>query len=325
MRLLRREDVSQLISMKEVIELMRTVFASIGKKEVVLPDRTIIEMAGRTNTVLFMPGYIPAMKSIGIKIVTVFPGNVTKGIPAIHAQVLLNDPETGEVMCIMEGGWITAVRTAAVSALATDYLAVKNASSLGIFGAGVQAKSQIEAIFEVRPIQTVRIYDTVLERARELARTMEDLRKESCRFLAVSDPSEAVVQSQIIITATTSATPVFDGSLLQPGTHINAIGSFKPHIREVDDETVRRASLFVDSRSLALTEAGDLIIPLQNGLIAEDTIRAELGELILGEKKGRQTDDAITLFKSVGMAVQDMAVAKTIYRKAEAQNAGTLL
>ncbi|MFC1502037.1 ornithine cyclodeaminase family protein [bacterium] len=324
MRILKREDVQKLISMKEVIRLMRNVFEAVGKNEVVLPDRTVIEMTNKNNAVLFMPSYIPGMKSIGIKIVTVFPENISKGIPTINAQVILNNPETGEVMCIMEGGLITAMRTAAVSAVATDSLALKDASSLGIFGAGVQAGSQIRAIMEVRPIRSVRIYDVIPRQARKLAQEMETAFGKTCQFVAAQEPESVVSESQIIVTATTSQTPVFDGRHLIPGSHINAIGSYKPHVREVDDETIRRARLFVDSRSLSLIEAGDLIIPLENGVISESDIRAELGELVLGKSKGRESDDEITLFKSVGMAVQDMAVAKTVFQKAEAENIGVV-
>jgi ornithine cyclodeaminase/alanine dehydrogenase-like protein (mu-crystallin family) len=324
MRLLKRQDIEKLITMEEVIGLMRDVFASVGNDEVVLPDRTVIEMANKKDAVLFMPGYIPELKSIGIKIVTVFPGNLSKNIPAINAQVLLNDPDTGEVICVMEGGLITAMRTAAVSAVATDHLAVKDADSLGLFGAGVQAKSQIKAIMAVRPIRSVRIYDVIPEAAQTLAGTMASIAGDSCSFQAVTDPAEVVIQSRIIVTATTSPTPVFNGSHLQPGTHINAIGSFKPHVREVDDETIGRARLFVDSRVLSLIEAGDLIIPIESGLITREDIQAELGELVLGKNNGRESDDEITFFKSVGMAVQDMAVAKTIYKKAEEHNIGTV-
>jgi len=322
MRILKREDVQKLITMKEVINLMRGVFESVGRNEVVLPERTIIEMANKTDAVLFMPGYIPSIRGIGTKIVTVFPGNVSRGIPTINAQVLLNDPETGEITCMMEGGLITAMRTAAVSAVATDILAIPEARTLGIFGAGVQAKSQVEAICEIRPIDKVIIFDLQESMSQKLVEDLKNIWGNRCAFKVAKEARETVTESDVIVTVTTSKEPVFDGTWLRDGTHINAVGSFKPQVREVDDKTIRRALLFVDSRELSLVEGGDLIIPLQKGLISELDIKAELGELILGQKPGRSNPKEITFFKSVGMAVQDIAVAKTIYQKAEKQNIG---
>ena len=325
MRILKRKDILSLITMKEVIEIIRNVFIAVGKNQVVLPERTVVEMKDGKNAVLFMPGYMPTINGIGIKIVSVFPDNISKGIPTINAQVLLNNPETGEIMCMMEGGLITAMRTAAVSAVATDILALEDAHTLGIFGAGVQSKSQIEAIMEVRPITNVKIFDVDINAATNLAETMKSLKGEACEFEASTTPDEVVNDSKIIVTATTSTTPVFDGSLLTGGTHINAIGSFKPHIREVDDTTMQRASLFVDALEHALAEAGDLIIPMNTGIITKTDIKADLGELVLNKKSGRGKKEEITFFKSVGMAVQDIAVADAIIKKAEEQNVGVVL
>lgn len=324
MRLIKRDDVRQLISMEEIIQAMRDVFAAVGRDEVVLPERTILETNDKTGTVLFMPGYIPEIDGIGIKIVSVFPGNVSRNLPSINAQVILIHPETGDVMAVIEGGWITAMRTAAVSAVATDILANPDSETLGVFGAGVQGRSHIQAIRKVRPIKNVKIYDVLQDKAKDLADEFRQ-KVDDCRFQAVDNPDAAVAGSDIVVTVTSSENPVFDGKLLEKGIHINAVGSYKPHVREVDDETIRKANLFVDSRAASLIEAGDLIIPLKKGLITQNDIKAELGELVLGKKEGRKTHDEITYFKSVGMAVQDIAVAKAVYEKALEKNRGIVV
>lgn len=322
MRLLSRNDVAKLITMKETLELMKEVFLEVAKNEVVLPERTVIELSNKKDAVLFMPAYIPKTRGIGIKTVSVFPGNVTKNIPTVTAQILLINPDTGEVLCIIDGGIVTALRTGAVSGLATDILSRRDAENLGVFGAGVQAKTQIEAIQEVRRIKRVKIYDINPASARKLADEMNETNVYLCQFQAVESQETVVNGSDIVVTATTSETPVFDGNLLNPGTHINAIGSFKPGVREVDDTTVRRSRIFVDSTSHALKEAGDLIIPIGNGTISENDIQSDLGGLVAGEKSGRINAEEITFFKAVGMATEDIAVAQRIYRKAEEHNLG---
>lgn len=324
MRLLSRSDVEKLITMKETLGLMKDVFSEVAKNAAILPERTVIELSNKTDAVLFMPAYIPRTSAIGIKIVSIFPNNVLKGIPTTTAQILLNNPDTGEVLCIMDGGIVTALRTGAVSGVATDILSRRDAENLGVFGAGVQAKTQIEAILEVRKINCVKICDINSASAQKLAREMDEINAYTCRFQAVESPDAVVTNSDIVVTATTSKTPVFDGNLLRPGTHINSIGSFKPSSREVDDTTIRRSRIFVDSTLHALKEAGDLIIPIKKGILSKRNIQANLGELIAGEKTGRKDVEEITFFKSVGMAVEDIAVAQMIYRKAEENNLGIL-
>lgn len=324
MRLLSRTDVEKLITMKETIDLMKGVFSEVAQNGVVLPERTVIELSNKTDAVLFMPAYIPRTGGIGIKVVSIFPNNVSKGIPTITAQLLLNNPDTGEVICIMDGGIVTALRTGAVSGVATDILSRRGAEKLGVFGAGVQAKTQIEAILEVRKINHVKIYDINRASARKLVDEMNKTNAYACQFQAAESPDATVADADIVVTATTSKTPVFDGNLLKPGTHINSIGSFKPNVREVDDTTVQRSRIFVDSIPDALQEAGDLIIPMGKGLISERDIQADLGDLVAGKKTGRKNAEEITFFKSVGMAVEDIAVAQRIYRKAEENNLGIL-
>ena len=311
--------------MKETIDIVRQVFSEVGKKQVILPDRTIIDLNKTEDSILFMPAYIPNTGGLGIKIVTVFPENRLKNIPTISALLLLSDPDTGIITTIMDGGYITALRTGAVSGIATDILARRESKNLGIFGAGVQARSQIEAILEVREIDNVTIYDPIEEVSGNLVKTLDKEYGSSCFFQSAKSSEMVVENSDIIITATTSQIPVFDGSLLKDGTHINSIGSFQSFSREVDDVTIQRSGIFIDSYNCSLKEAGDLIIPLQKGIISENDIKADLGELILEKKKGRESENDITYFKSVGMAVQDIAVARVLEEKANDKGLGIIL
>jgi len=322
MRILTRLDIEKLITMREAIAAMEEVFAALTEKEAQVPDRTVLTLDRSDNSVLFMPGYLKKTGGVGMKVVSVFPTNAAKGIPIISAQIMMCDPANGEVNAILEGGYITALRTAATTAVATKYLARGDACNLGVFGAGVQAKSQIEAHREIRNLSRIVIYDIDKTKAEALAQHFQLLCGQSCTCSAAGSPEELVTLSDIIITATTSQTPVFKGDSVMKGTHINAIGSYKPHVREVDDATIRRSRIFVDSYEHASREAGDLIIPLKTGVIGGHQILGELGELVLGRKKGRQTIDEITFFKSVGLAVQDIAIAQRILEKAVQGNIG---
>jgi len=324
MRILSKGDIKKILTMKQGIEIMRSVFSQITKNEITMPDRTLLNPWNNNNTMLFMPGYIPKSKGLGIKIISFFPENELKGIPTISGVIVLINPDTGEIISLMDAEYITSLRTGATSAVATDLLALKDVRTLGVIGAGIQAKSQIEAILEVRNIKKIKIYDLDFNKSIKLSEDMKKLKGDTCNFLAVNSSHEAIADSEIIVTATTSKSPVFDGSLLKNGTHINAIGSFKPHLRELDDQTITRSRIFVDSYSSCFKEAGDIVIPLEKGIISEKNIHGELGELILKRKKGRENNKEITLFKSVGLAIQDIAVARNVYQKAEKANSGLL-
>ena len=325
MRILTRHDIENLISMPEVIAVMEEVFVALTEKDAHVPKRIVLNLDGSENAVLFMPGYLPKSGGVGTKVVSVFPSNAARGVPTISAQILLCSAETGEVSCILEGGSITALRTAATTAVATKHLARKDARHLGVFGAGVQARSQIEAHREVRNLDTINIYDLDRKKAEALQQHFQIVCGPSCTCSIAKSPDELLALSDIIITATTSQTPVFNGDSLRQGTHVNAIGSYKPHVREVDDATIRRARIFVDSYEHALKESGDLIIPLRTGVIGEHDILGELGELVLGRKKGREHQNEITFFKSVGLSVQDIAVAQKVLEKAIRGNVGLVI
>jgi len=310
---LTKSDLEKVLSMKEVIEAVEMAFSELQKGTLILPTRATITLAKEAGWVGVMPAYLGKMGSLSTKIVTVFEKNLEKKIPTIMATVVLNSAETGAPLAIMEGTFITAIRTGAVCGVATKFLARKDSKTVGVFGAGVQARTQLMAACAVRNIKRAFVYDLFKERADafavEMSRTLHI-------HVETREPDDMVKESDIVITATTAKTPVFDGNLVNQGTHLNLIGSFKPDVREVDDVVIRKAKVVVDQKSAALEEAGDIIVPLKAGIITEEHIYAELGELVTGVKPGRTADSEITLFKSVGLGIQDCATAWLAYTKA---------
>jgi ornithine cyclodeaminase len=326
MRVLGRSEVERLVQMADAIELMREVFEHVGHGRAQAPERIGLDVNAGRDSILFMPAHLPASGATGIKIVSVFPENLrSRGVPTINGVVVLNDPDTGEVSALMDAGYITALRTGAVSGLATDLLARPDARVLAVFGAGVQARTQIEAVMHVRRIERVLVHAPTRAHATALVEEVVARYGPRCAAEVAPDADAALVDADIVVTATTATTPVFDGERLRSGTHVNAVGSFKPWVRELDDATIRRARVFVDQRSAALHEAGDLLIPMRAGLMQADDIAADLGELVLGSRSGRQGVDEITVFKSVGLAVEDMIVAQRVLARAEASGVGLSL
>jgi ornithine cyclodeaminase len=258
------------------------------------------------------------------KIVSVFPENPERGLPLIHAVVVVVDAETGRPVALMDGTFLTALRTGAASGVATDLLARPDARIAAIFGAGAQARTQLEAVCNVRPIQKAWVYDTSPGAAAAYVEEMKDRGQPIPSDISVaSSPAQAVRDADVICTATTSSAPVFSDADLKPGVHINGIGAYTPEMQEIPVETVARAKILVDSRSASLAEAGDLIVPLRSGIISEDSIHGEIGEVASGQIHGRLTDDEVTFFKSVGVAVQDVAVADLALRRAQSLDLGT--
>ncbi|HNS40547.1 MAG TPA: hypothetical protein PKJ56_09940, partial [Promineifilum sp.] len=258
---------------------------------------------------------------LGLKLVSVFNSNIAQGLPLIHSVVLAVDPATGKPQALIEGGAVTAIRTGAASGAATDVLARPDAAVAAIFGSGVQARRQLEAVCTVRRIERVWVYSLV--GAEAFVAEMAGYGPIPADVRIAKTPREAVAEADVICTATTSRTPVFDGHDLKPGAHVNGIGSYTPLMQENDLTTVRRARVIVDSFEAVLAEAGDLIIPLNAGDITRDHIAAELGEVIAGIKPGRTNPEQITFFKSVGVAVQDAMAAKIILRNGSIMGLGT--
>jgi len=258
---------------------------------------------------------------LAAKIVAVFEDNPSKhNLPTVLATLTLNDASTGYPLAFMEGTYITAMRTGAAGGVAAKYLARKDAKTVGIFGTGVQARTQLLAVNEVRDVEKVYAFDILANQSRKFAEEMN--KAIGADIKTVNSPEIVVKKSEIIVTATTSRTPVFDGKLLKQGTQINAIGSFRPDARELDDNAILRSKVVVDSKEAALAEAGDIVIPLKDKVINETHIYAEIGEIITGKKHGRISDDEITLFKSVGLGVQDAAAAHLAYKNAREAGVG---
>jgi alanine dehydrogenase len=314
--LLSRSDVQALLTMPDCIAIVEEAFRQLALGNVIMPQRTAIRMTDLHGLQLGMPAYIGGdVGALALKVVTVYPDNPSKyNKPTTIGILLLNDAATGEPLAVMDAGFLTGMRTGAVSGVATKHLAKRDARTVGLFGAGVMARMQLMAVCAVRGIESVMLYDTNAERARSFA---DDMSKQlNVAIEPVGDPRMAVEGMDIIIAASSAVQPIFDGAWLQPGQHINGIGSHAPTARELDTLTIQRSKLFPDYLDACLAEAGDFILPLNEGAITRDHFHASLGEVIAGLRPGRESDEEITLFKSVGLAIQDVATANTVYRKA---------
>ena len=318
MRVLSATDVRSAVDMPAAIDAMREAFVELSAGRADAPLRVALETEGGVS--LFMPASLPTRGAAGAKIVSVNGGNPALGIPVIHAVVVAVDPVTGRVEALMDGTWLTALRTGAAGGLAAELLARRDASTVTVFGAGVQARTQLEAVRCVRDVREVRIVSPIRAESEAFAGEVEH-----ARVRVVDDPGEALAGADIVVTATNSSTPVFDGTLVEPGTHVTGIGSYTLQMREVDTELVRRARVFVDEREGAMAEAGDIVGPIRDGDLTEDVILAEIGEVAAGQHPGRTSPRDITFFKSVGNAVQDVAVASRVLAVAEAEGLGTLV
>ncbi len=322
LRLFSAADVRAALPMAEAIAAMKQAFAQLSDGRADAPMRTHLAITPDDST-LVMPGHVPDNHALAIKVVSVFGSNSARGLPLIHALVLALDETTGRPLALMEGGALTAIRTGAASGAATDVLARPEARIAAIFGSGVQARTQLEAICTVRPIEEVRVFS--LMGAEEFVRDMAGYGPVPHAVHVAASAAEAVRDADIICAATTSRAPVFDGADLKPGAHVNAIGAFTPEMQEIDPTTVLRSRVVVDSRAAAWEEAGDLIIPLAAGQITADHIYAELGEILLGQLPGRTDPKQITFFKSVGVAVQDAAAAQIVLQNGQTLGLGQVV
>ncbi|RKU21800.1 ornithine cyclodeaminase [Candidatus Poribacteria bacterium] len=332
-RILSAADVRAALPMPKAIDAMRHAYGQLSANNAVAPPRQHISTD--KGVTLIMPAYLPEHSEFGIKIVSVYDDNPNLNLPRITATVLVLDPETGSPKAFMDGASLTAIRTGAGGGLAADLLARQDAETVGLFGAGVQARAQLQAVMAVREITRVNLISRTQVSAEQLATEISEW-TDAPEVNVVSTPQAVVEDADIVLCATTSATPLFDGNALQLGTHITAVGTFVPEKREVDTTTIRRAHrIVVDSRGACLEEAGDLIIPnaeirtenetpniVKNELVLGS---AEIGEIVNGDKLGRQSDDEITFFKSVGVAVQDAVAAAAVLAAAEAKALGTVV
>ncbi|WP_027701115.1 ornithine cyclodeaminase family protein [Metaclostridioides mangenotii] len=325
MLLLSKEDIKSVFTMKDAIVADKEAFRIFTEKKSVVPLRTNIPAPKHEGSLLFMPGYIEDIDCAGVKIVSVFPKNVEKGIPSTPATVLLLDGTTGEVCSILDGTYVTQIRTGAASGAAFDVLARKDAKIGALIGTGGQAESQLEAMLAARKLDEVRIFNRSLKKAQDFVNSMDkELASYDTKLVAVDNSDDAVDGADMIITVTTSNTPVFDGNKVKRGATISGVGSYQPNMQEIDPTTLTRASkIFFDSEEAVLAEAGDFIKPLEAGIISKGDFTGELGSVINGSLAGRENDDEIIVFKSVGISVQDVVTAKMIYDKALELGVGT--
>ena len=313
---LSRADLRRLVPMVDAVELMKGAFAELSAGRTASPLRTVIRVEQTPADALFMPAHVPAQGALGVKVVTVTPPNPARGLPLIQAVVFLVDPADGRPLALLEGSYLTALRTGAVSGAATDLLARPEASTLVAIGAGAQGVTQVAAVCAVRPIRRVIVVDV---REESLGRFREAVAREwpdVADRIETSTDAGAVREADVVCTATTSRTPVFDDADLRSGTHVNAVGAYTPEMQEVPAATVARATVVVDAVEAALAEAGDLIKPLEQGLVGREHFRRELGMVAAGTAPGRTSAEEITLFKSVGNAVQDVVVARRAVERA---------
>ncbi len=316
-------DLRQLVPMRNAIDLVGLAFQELSEGRALSPLRTPLQVRPEGATTLVMPAFVPAARGLGVKVVSVFADNPRRGLPTITALVVMIDDATGQPLAIMDGGYLTALRTGAVSGAATRVLARDDATVLTVIGAGVQAMTQALAVAEVRPLRRVNVIARSRASQERFIATAERDWPDLAPLLSIeSDLPTAVREADIICAATTSREPVFDDADVQPGTHINGVGSFTPEMQEIPAATIARATLVVDQREAALAEAGDIIIPLQKGLIDESHLSRELGSLLGGKVSGRANDEQVTVFKSVGNAIQDMAVGRFAIDEAERRRIG---
>jgi len=316
-------EVRDLLPMGECIGVMSDALSALARGDAILPLRPILWLPEKAGALGMMPAYLGNIQSVGLKVVTVFPGNHGTRYDSHQGAVLLFETGHGQLLSIMDASSITAVRTAAVSGLATRLLARENADTVAILGTGVQARTHLEAMLTVRPVKSIRVWSRNAEHVSKFVE--REARKLSIAVVASSSAEEAVRGADIICTTTSSREPVLHGEWIAPGSHINAVGSSVAFARELDTAAVTNARLYVDRRESTLNESGDFIIAKKEGSIDESHIVGEIGDVILGKVKGRRSPDEITLFKSLGLAVEDLAAANHIYKKAAATNAGTLI
>ncbi|MDY5846904.1 MAG: ornithine cyclodeaminase family protein [Bariatricus sp.] len=325
MLLLSREDIKKVFSMKDAIEADKEAFQLVVEGKCDSPLRTNIQAPKHDGCFLFMPAYVEEMDTAAVKIVNIFPHNIDQGKPSSPAQVLLIDGTTGIVSAILDGTYVTQLRTGAASGAAFDVLAKKDCRIGALIGTGGQAATQLEAMLAARKLEEVRVYDLNYERTVAFAEKMqEELKEYGARIIAVKSSDEAIDDADLLITVTPSSKPVFDGTKVKAGATVSCVGAYQHHMQEMDPRILPRASkIYFDSKEAVLFESGDILIPLEEGIITEEDFTGDLGMVLKGESVGRENDEEIIVFETVGVAAQDLVAAKKIYEKALEANVGT--
>ncbi len=316
-----QSEVRQLLPMAECIDVMADAFRALARGEAILPLRPVLWLPEKYGALGMMPGYLGDLQAMGLKVVSVFPHNHGTEYDSHIGAVLLYETKHGQLLSIIDASAITAIRTAAVSGLATRLLAREDAGDVAILGSGVEARTHLAAMLAVRPVRRVRVWSRRSDHCQQFAERAS--KRHNLRVEPVTTAQDAVEGADLICTTTSAPEPILLGDWIAPGAHINAVGSSVAFTRELDTAAVVRSRLYVDRRESTLNEAGDFLFPKQEGAIGDDHIIGEIGELLLGMVSGRQSADEITLFKSLGLAIEDLAAASYIYRKAVETGVGT--
>jgi alanine dehydrogenase len=316
-----QKEVPELLPMSECIDVMSEALTALSRGETVMPLRSIVPLPDGTGLLASMPSLFPTAGVMGIKVISVFPGNEGTELESHQGAVLLFEAGRGRLLAAVDASEVTAIRTAAVSGVATRLLARDDAGDLAILGSGTQARTHLEAMLAVRPIRRVRVWSRTRRRAEGFARRERE--RHGLPVEVAATPREAVDGSDLVCTTTSATEPVLRGEWLASGTHVNAVGFAGPQGREVDTEAVVRSRLFADRRESILNEAGDFLIAKSEGAVGDDHVIGELGEVILGKVDGRTTSEDITLFESLGLAIEDLAAADHVYRRAVETGRGT--
>lgn len=324
---LRETDMKNIFTMAEAIQADKDALEIYSNNGANIPLRVNINVPEHEGQSLYMPGYAADTKALGLKIVSVYPKNIEKGLNSVPATMVLVNNETGEVCSLMDGTFLTRIRTGAVSGAATDILARKDSKVFALFGTGGQAEAQLEAVLNVRDIELVKVYDLSEERRNDFAARMTEEfgEKFSVKIVAANSSDEAIADADIITVVTTSKRPVFNAALVKKGAHVNGVGSYTPDMQEIDENLVCNSKVYVDTRDGVFNESGDLIIPVNKGIYSFDRVMGELGEVISNKVKGRESEEEITFFKTVGSSVLDVVTARRIYEKALENKVGEIV
>lgn len=324
---LRETDMKNIFTMAEAIQADKDALEIYSNNGANIPLRVNINVPEHEGQSLYMPGYAADTKALGLKIVSVYPKNIEKGLNSVPATMVLVNNETGEVCSLMDGTFLTRIRTGAVSGAATDILARKDSKVFTLFGTGGQAEAQLEAVLNVRDIELVKVYDLSEERRNDFAARMTEEfgEKFSVKIVAANSSDEAIADADIITVVTTSKRPVFNAALVKKGAHVNGVGSYTPDMQEIDENLVCNSKVYVDTRDGVFNESGDLIIPVNKGIYSFDRVMGELGEVISNKVKGRESEEEITFFKTVGSSVLDVVTARRIYEKALENKVGEIV
>lgn len=325
MLLLSRKDITGIFTMHDAIAADRLAFQLFTENKTDVPLRTQIVAEKQNGTFLFMPAYAADIDAAALKIINIFPNNIDKDLSSAPAQVLLIDGKTGYVNALLDGPTVTQLRTGAASGVAFDVLARKKAKIGALIGTGGQAATQLEAMLCARKLETVYVFDQNPERTKSFAEQMNStLNNYGAQILPADTSDQAISDADLIITVTPATSPVFDGSKVKAGATISCVGSYQPHMQEMDPVILQRAAkIFFDSEEAVLSEAGDILIPLANGMITKEAFTGDIGEVLTGNTTGRETEDEIIVFKTVGIGAQDLVTAQKIYELALEKNVGT--